>query len=244
MRVAPIAAAIVALEAAAIAEPPTPEDLYQEGQDAFDRGDYQVAIEKWRAAYDVSLVPDLLFDVAQARRLSGDCAGALATYRKFLAIDEGSDQRALATDLVRELEPTCGARLPVVVDPPDQVRELNLVDGLSHYKNRNRSLEIAGVATGGAGVLSLGIGLGLGIHARSIGDQVTAACRTSCDWSAWKARDAEGRGDAGIGLALDVVGVAGIVAGAATYYLGWRRGTISVSPRPRDGAVLTWSGSW
>jgi hypothetical protein len=88
-------------------------------------------------------------------------------------------------------------------------------------------------------------GLALGKHASTLGDEVTSACSTSCDWEVQKDKDAAGHRDAAIGYTFDVIGIAAIAGGAVMYYLGDRANSVAVSPRPReDGAVVSWSGSW
>jgi outer membrane protein assembly factor BamD (BamD/ComL family) len=86
----------------------TAEDFYNAGQEAYDHGDYATAIAKWQTSYQLSSADGLLFNIAQAKRLAGDCRGALAEYRRFLAADPGAPQHALATDLASELAERCG----------------------------------------------------------------------------------------------------------------------------------------
>jgi len=251
VKIALILATIGALRAAAVAQPsPSPEDLYAEGQRAFDRGDYAAAIAKWQASYDLSGADGLLFNLAQARRLSGDCPGALATYRRFVAADPSSEQRPLAEDLARELEAACGAATPVAALPkmsaatPSEAPPGPVGAPAPHDDRRSgHALRLTGLATSGAGAALLVTGVVLGHHGQTLGDEVTAACTASCDWSAQRDKDSAGRRDASIGYALDAVGVAGIAGGAIAYYLGVRG--VAVAPRPREGgAIFSWSGAW
>lgn len=85
----------------------TAEMLYNEGQAAYDRADYALAVDRWHESYRLSQEPALLYNIGQAYRQAGDCARALASYRQFLADDPTSDRRTLAEELVRELEPMC-----------------------------------------------------------------------------------------------------------------------------------------
>ena len=256
MKIATLIAAIVALENAALAQPGA-EDLYTEGQAAYDHADYKAAAAKWQASYDLSNESGLLFNLAQAKRLSNDCAGATATYRRFVAADadEASEQHKLAEDLVRELEGKCPEK-PAVVPPPKVVNHptlddtLNLGAGINDRKSgrtrSGRTWKIAGLVTGSVGVAAIAVGLGLGHHGASIGEEITAACQPGCDWDdALKDKDARGRRAVSIGKALDAVGVAAIAGGAVFYYLGVRQNALAVSPIPHDdGAVISWSGSW
>jgi hypothetical protein len=255
IRVVVIIIASIVLEATAFAQP-TAESLFAEGQTAYSRGDYATAIAKWQVSYEMSGETGLLFNIAQALRLSGNCPGALATYKHFIVADTdlASEQHKLAEDFERELEGKCGGSakpitpsLPNTGEPRNSVNDLNLVGKVIDSKDRGRTLRIAGLATGGTGLVLLATGLVLGRHGQALGDDVTEACRTSCDWSEQKNKDAAGRRDVMIGRLLDGVGLAAIVGGAVLYYVGNRQSTISVSPRSREtggGASISWSGSW
>lgn len=249
-----IIVALVALETTAVAQP-SAEDLYAEGQAAYDRTDYATAIARWQASYDLSGETALLFNLAQAKRLSGDCPGALATYRQFTAAaaaDSTSEQHKLAEDLTRELERKCPEQKPAAVPQPVAVHT-DHTDAPRSAERRSeagsaqpgRVWKIAGISTGGVGVVTLAIGLGLGYRGTSIGDEITSACRTNCDWEALQDKDARGRRYVEVGRVLDAIGVAAIASGAIFYYLGVRQEAITVAPTQRDGgAVVSWSGSW
>jgi hypothetical protein len=55
------------------------------GKKAFAAARYAEAIAEFRASHALAPDPKLLYAIAQAQRMSGDCAGAIATYREFLA---------------------------------------------------------------------------------------------------------------------------------------------------------------
>jgi tetratricopeptide (TPR) repeat protein len=240
-----IVAAIATLEVAAVADtPPSAESLYAEGQAAYDKADYGAAITKWQASFELSGESGLLFNLAQAKRLAGDCAGAFATYRRFMTADpdQTSEQHKLAADFARELAITCKPpTIPVPIDPQPQPK---VDDRLTRHEDHGRAWRIAGIATGAGGAVAIVTGLVLGQHAQGLADEVTAACRTSCDWTVQKDKDAAGRRDATIGRVLDVAGVAAIAGGTVMYYLGVKE-NLTVTPAPGEhGAVLSWSGSW
>lgn len=260
MRIGLVVAAIAALGASARAAP-SAEDLYAEGQAAYDRADYPTAIERWRASFEISGETGLLFNLAQAQRLSGDCPDALSTYRKFLAADADltSEQHRLAEDLARELDSSCDEPPPISSAPvepptaaaiPDRAADHDLIAAvpLSARDDRTprsgRSRRITGLAIAGTGAALLVTGLIVGHHARALGDEVTRACASGCDWTTQRSKDAAGRRDAVIGHALDAVGVAAIAGGAILYYVGVREDVV-VEPRAHGaGIVVSWSGSW
>src|SRR5580765_7736111 len=102
------------------------ETLYNDGQAAYDHGDYTTAIAKWQVAYDMSREAGLLFNLAQAKRLAGDCVGALETYKLFTTLDPASEQRALTDELVKELRCTPTPK-PIVVPRPTPVDPIVIV---------------------------------------------------------------------------------------------------------------------
>jgi tetratricopeptide (TPR) repeat protein len=57
--------------------------LYDEGKRHFDIGEYAQAIESWKQSYLLSSAPLLLFNIAQAYRLSGNCAQANRFYLNY-----------------------------------------------------------------------------------------------------------------------------------------------------------------
>ena len=236
MKIAILIGVLVALETAAFAQP-SAEDLYTQGQESYDRADYATAVAKWQASYDLSKESGLLFILAQAKRLSGDCVGAFATYRRFVAVDTDptSDQHKLAVDFVRELEGKCPDPQPVLILPPK-------IERVPVRMQSGRTWKIAGIVTSSVGAAAIAVGLGLGHHGASIGDEITAACQVSCDWAALKDKDARGKRAVTIGRVLDVVGVAAIAGGAVFYYLGVRQ-EVAVIPTT-GGGVVAWSGSW
>ncbi len=222
---------LVVLEVPALAGP-SAEELYDEGQRAYDSAAYATAVVKWTQSYELSSEPGLLFNLAQAYRLNRDCAQALATYKRFVEADPASEQRILANDFIRELEPKCGASS----QPPRVERP---------HTTPPRTLKIAGLVTGGSGVAIVATGLLFGRRAGTLGDEVSRACDQMCDWAAQKDKDARGRRYATTGYVLDAVGVAAIAGGAVMYYFGIRGSSVVVAPKPGEsGAIVSWSGSW
>jgi hypothetical protein len=237
---------IVLLEAVAIAQP-SAEDLYSQGEEAFNRHDYATAIDKWQTSYEVSHEPLLLFNLAHAYRLSGDCPRALATYRKFAADDPTADEYALAVKLSQEMEAKCGSPppAPVVTTPSPRTPPEGKPIARNERPDRpSRTLKITGLAIGGAGLVTFATGLYLNHHGQAIGDEITSACRTSCDWASWKERDAQGRKYAAIGRGLAIGGGVAALGGVALYYLGMRDRSITIEPRAHDGAMVSWGAKW
>lgn len=237
---------IVALEGAAFAAP-SAEELFHQGQTFFDKGDYTSAVAKWDESYRLSKEPELLFMIGQAFENEGRCADALATYRRFVSLAPDSEHRPLADKFVRELTPKCDAAKPdknqSSIKNPDAGHDRDLVE---HDNEHPAGLKIAGLAVVGAGAVSIATGLYFGHRASSLGNEVTNACKSGCDWAVYGSKDAEGRRAETKQYVFAGIGVAAIIGGGVMYWLASREQrptSIAIAPG-HDGAVITWSGSW
>jgi len=76
--------------------PPRARKLAERGRELHDRGDYTRAITAFKEAYVLAPSPGLLFNIAQAYRLQGNCDDAALMYRRFLAAGPARDARAIA----------------------------------------------------------------------------------------------------------------------------------------------------
>lgn len=253
-----VIAAVVALGSTARADS-TPEQLFTEAQAAYDQRDYATAIAKWQESYRLSGASDLIFNIAQAMRLSGDCRGAITNYRRFVEVAriDQADQVAMAKDFMHELESWCREPPPpppvvnkVTIDPKAlesiaaQVGQPLLEQARREEEvlhRRSRRLKIAGLGLGGAGLAAIAAGVALGHHGAVLGDEVTTACQISCNWAAEKSTDAAGRRDVAAGYAMDGLGAAAAIGGGIAYYLGIRGG--SIEPR-EGGAVVSLRRVW
>jgi hypothetical protein len=88
-------------------------DLFRQGLDAFDARDYPLAIERFRAAHRLSPMPEILFDIALAYKVLGDCQRASEAFEAFFAAVPARDPlvpRARAKH--RELGPCANDKSP------------------------------------------------------------------------------------------------------------------------------------
>ncbi|HEY3807188.1 MAG TPA: hypothetical protein VGL61_31520 [Kofleriaceae bacterium] len=216
--------------------PPAAAELYRDGQSAYDQARYDDAIAAWQQSYALSHEPALLYNLAQALRLrghSGDCVAARDKYREFVALVEPSPQRNLAERYIAGLASCASA--PAGEPPTSSMTSTN------HERLDERELTVAAIGLGGVGLVIAGIALGH--HAATLGDDVTAACSLSCDWSAEKSKDAAGRRDSTLGWTFGTLGVVALVADAALYYFDVHEHGFSVGVGTSSAAV-TWSRAW
>lgn len=71
-------------------------ELYQRGQEQFERGQYAAAIEIFREGYALAPRPQFLFNIAQAYRLVGECERAREFYESYLRAMPAASNRAIA----------------------------------------------------------------------------------------------------------------------------------------------------
>jgi hypothetical protein len=84
---------------------PEARRLFKEGHEHFRRGEYDEAIQRFKAAHLRHPAAALLYDIAQAHRLKGDCAQAVELYRQYLATGPVDVMRARTEARIRELDP-------------------------------------------------------------------------------------------------------------------------------------------
>ena len=103
VRAVVLAAALVLGRLAAAQPSPAPDDrakvaeaaaLYDEGKRHFDIGEYAQAIASWKQSYLRSSAPLLLFNIAQAYRLSGNCAQANRFYLNYRRVENHPKNQA------------------------------------------------------------------------------------------------------------------------------------------------------
>ena len=80
---------------------------YEQGRAHYALSEYPEAIALFRKAYELSAAPGLLFDIAQAYRLSGNCPKAVELYRHFVRLAPGSSRRGDAEEYVERLTAEC-----------------------------------------------------------------------------------------------------------------------------------------
>ena len=240
---------LVALHSAAFAAP-TAEVLFEQGQAAFAKDDFATAAAKWKESYALSKEPELLFNIAQAIRLNGECEEALATYRRYVAKAPEGEQGRLADEFIRELAAKCDdvghtTRESKLRVSKEQPRDVNKGDARMDTKT------IAGLAIAGAGVVSVVAGLYYGDRASTLGEEVRDACPgtdggAGCNWGVLADKEAEGRSAETKQYAFIGIGAAAIVGGGILCWFGSREqpdAPVAIAPE-RGGAMITWSGLW
>jgi tetratricopeptide (TPR) repeat protein len=226
------------------------KQLYAEGKRYYDIADYAHAIASWKRAYVASNAPMLLFNIAQAYRLSGNCDEALHVYAAYeraapdltnrddLEQAKGRCNREPTKTHPPAPEPAVGAPRSAPASTPAPVG----IPPALNESHEHRNLRIAGIATASVGVVLGVTSFVFARHASSAADQVAAH---RGEWTATeRALEREGHRDATISIATGIAGGAAIVGGVALYYLGResaRRVDVAVAP---THAEVVWSVSF
>ena len=119
-----IAASLVLVAGRAAAEPSASDKekaklLHEAGLAEYQAGRYGAAVDAFRHAYKLVPAPGILFNLAQAYRLKGDCKSARRSYKKFLKVSSDAGQIALAKEHLGTLTHCAGdAPPPPATAPP------------------------------------------------------------------------------------------------------------------------------
>ena len=183
---------------------PAAQALYDRALRKFQTHDYAAAIGDLEEGFALDPRREFLFAEAQAKRLGGDCRGAVVLYQRFLttkppALQIDATQIALAR-CAQEL-----ARKPevVIVAPPP-------APAPPRPAPPRWSRDPWGLTLTGAGVVALGVGIGYlvaGESARSDAANAPTYAAYTSRWSTASARSDVAIGALAIGAALTATGV-------------------------------------
>jgi tetratricopeptide (TPR) repeat protein len=239
--------------------------IYDEGLRFYNIGEYQQAIARFKESYVVVPAPLLLFNIAQAYRLAGDCDQALRSYRTYLRevpkpankdqVDKAIAicEKVVATPDPQPVEPApVEPRPPVVASAPtdeDGGEDAEVEDDSEEPEARpGRVKRIAGIALGVTGVAIAVTGVYFGLRASSQASDIEGFDGV---WDEdWESTEKAQKRNAVLGPVLIGVGLGAIAGGAVLYIMGHREaeeaaGDTEVSLAPTgDGGALVVSGRW
>lgn len=213
----------------------SPAELFAIGKRHYDLAEYRPAIAAWKRAYLLSNEPLLLFNIAQAYRLSGDCAQANRFYFNYqrlvpkpanrLELEEAMAkcqgvEPATADTAEPGTEP--GPTGPVEPPrPPEKPPEVPTVD-------RGGNLRLAGISTAAAGGAIGIVSLVFGLSARSKAGEIEGKPRNTT-WSPDLAElERDGEAAQGRARVFGVISVAAIATGATLWWIGRSRSKMRI----------------
>jgi hypothetical protein len=223
--------------------------LAAKGRAAHTAGDYTTAVEAFKEAYVLAPSAGLLFNIAQAYRLAGNCDDAAWMYRRFLDTNPTDDERSLAENQLAAVKKCGSGGLRVTLNKPRRdtasVPEVPalVLDDVPTPDDRGARYKRIGIGTAvGGGALLAGAAL-FAYDAHDASKQVAAIYKRGGTWDDIKDIDARGQRNATIATALGIGGGAAVVSGAVLYAIGRRfenAQRMTVTPRAH-GAQVTMS---
>jgi tetratricopeptide (TPR) repeat protein len=238
---------VLALSAPAFADelgiPEKAKLLADRGRALHDAGDYAGAIAAYKEAYVLAPRPGLLFNLAQAYRLSGDCDDAAFMYRRFLDSNPPEDRRAVAEQNLGMVVKCGHGGLALVAATPPPTAAV-ATTALVLQPDPHSELRHAGMWVAAGGVAALVVAGVFAVEAHEASNQVSAAYSGGATSTNLSQEDSAGRRDALIGDIAGIAGGAAVITGAVMYGVGWRDEArhVALAPTTRGGEVkLTWA---
>jgi hypothetical protein len=186
---------------------PAAQLLYERALTEFSAHDYAGAIRDSEAGYAIDARRDFLFMEAQAKRLTGDCRGAVALYQQFLTTAPPPVQVDATHIALARCAQELASRPPVVVVAPQPPASPPARPRPARWWR-----DPWGLSLSATGLVAMGIGVGWFVAAevaRSDAQGTTTYADYSARWSVAESRQ-------------DVAVVAWIVGGAALIAAGAR----------------------
>jgi tetratricopeptide (TPR) repeat protein len=219
--------------------------LAEQGRVLHDAGDYGGAIAVYREAYVLAPRPGLLFNLAQAYRLSGDCDDASFMYQRYLETNPDEAGREVAQQNLEIVE-KCGhggLKIAAPIRSTPVITQVRAPDPPAMPRDRAQAHVGELIVAAGIGTLTVAGAFAYDAHQAS--DRVSAAYATGTVTPNLSQEDSRGQRSALIASTAGVLGGAAVVTGAIVYALGRyskevRR--IAVAPRVRGGQVtVSWA---
>jgi tetratricopeptide (TPR) repeat protein len=189
--------------------------LLQRGTTHYELAEYDLAIDDFKAAYELAPAPGLLFDIAQAYRLKGtaSCVDAARFYRNYLRLAPNAPNHALVETRIVEMDrcaDTATVQTPVVVAPPPPPQPIEAVP--PRDERDARSARWVGVAVAVGGVAAVGAGLGLYLSADADFSGLAKQCAGGiCPTSRWQGSQAKETAGVACMLGGGALAVSGVV---------------------------------
>lgn len=161
-------------------------DLFEEARLAYDAGDFEGAHARFRAAYELSGRPELLYNIGISADRLGRTDEALDAYRAYVAALPDAANAVSVRDRIAALAPEEDpepepepAPAPQPVPPPDP--ELAAAVEPAPEGRDAKPLPIVPIVVAGAGVVVIGVGAVFGIMASNGEDDYASAPVTTPD---------------------------------------------------------------
>lgn len=233
------------------AVPAKARTLAARGRAYHDAGDYTNAIAAFTQAYVIAPSPALLFNLAQAYRLQGNCDDAALMYQRYLATNPSPEARALAEGHLASVQ-RCMHKIALHIPmestatsstaamtgaPPAAVS----VDAPAPSRKAQLEKDVGlGLTIAGAGALAAAVYFAVQAHDAS-NDVSNAEAPGKGKPGNVGALDASGESSATNARILAIGGGVGVATGVVLYMLGRRdeQSAVAVAPTAHGGAAVS-----
>jgi tetratricopeptide (TPR) repeat protein len=245
---------------------------YEKGQTHYNLGEFDQAIVEFKAAYNLSSAPGLLFNIAQSYRLKKDYEQASYFYKTYLRLKPDAKNRADVEARIAEMEKlvadqkALAASNPQGTVPPDGDKPKATETKPTETKptetkptestpsvdrgvdsGGGKSMMTAGLATAGAGAALVVTGLVFGKMAKSASDELDALDDNMGTWTqAEQDKYDAGKRNNTIATISFIAGGAAVATGATLWVLGKLRdgpSSVAIVPNSR-GATFAAGWNW
>ena len=211
--------------------------LYDEGSKHYDLREYREAVESFRKAYDLFPDPLFLFNIAQSYRQLQDCENARVFYKSYLSKEPSADNREQTERFITAMD-ECIQKRDAELEEARRREEArrNLQEPIASHDD-HAGLRLAGILTGGAGVLILAGGVYFSLDARAQAREVESLCEEGCTTSDIAAIDRKGLDSERDAILLYVIGGAAVAAGAGMFIAARVKSRHSIVVTPTSNGV-------
>jgi hypothetical protein len=234
----------IALGGVATAQP-KPDDvqkaatLYDKGKRHFDIAEYGAAIAAWKEAYLLSSEPLLLFNIAQAHRLSGDCAQANRFYLNYKRVQPKPPNQAELDSAMAKcvgVAPATGdttpegTPLPTPTPPEPTPPSPTPIAGQPDQvdTDQGRTLRLSGIAIASAGGVAGVIAIVYALRASDKADQISSQPAGTVWTQELEQIQSDGKAAQTRSRIFAVVGALGVASGAALWWYGRTKSSVKV----------------
>lgn len=236
--------------------PPKARKLAERGRELHERGDYARAIAAFKEAYVLAPSPGLLFNLAQAYRLQGNCDDATLMYRRYLAAAPTSmEEHALAkmhlATVVRCVQkrnlnlPPDESMANIPMPPPPGPDPLFEDRSVPADRSRGKLMRRTGLGVMAGGALALGTAAYFGVRAYQTTGEVERLYTAGASWNEIESIHERGERAEALAKWLGIGGGVGAAAGVTLYLLGRRADrTAPLTIAPTKGGAqigLSWA---
>jgi len=241
-----VAAAMTVASPAFAATPlETAKELATHASVEYKVGHFEQALDLYGKAYESYPTPALLFNIGQCHKMLKSYERAIYFFHGYLRDAPDAPNRAFVEKLMAEAQSELDAqRAAEAAEARRRAAEAANAEKAAKAASTpsaprlagtpdrpgNATFRIAGVATGGAGVVLLATGIYFGLHSHSLANEVSQISTEHGTWSAAAQSEYDsGKSAATAANVLYVVGAVALATGGVLTYLGLpKRGTESV----------------